>query len=404
MMNRTLNQMAWRNIWRNKTRSLVFMGAALLGFAVALFTLNTMKAIAAQRLRDAINVQTSDVQVHRKGFVDDHELTYTLPQADALITRLRQTSGVAVVAKRLVVNGVVTAPDNNLVGEIKGVVPRDENRLSVLGDFLVEGGPLTDDGRSPILISRRTADKLHVRLKSKLVITVKAANGDLAGGVFRVVGIFATPSTPFDENTVLVRYNDLAALTGVTAPHELAVKLTNPSQLAEVKAAINAGMPAGTQLDDWKVLLPELFAFDGFINMVGILFTLIISLGLGFSLMNTMNMIVAERTRELGMLRAIGQSRWSVFRMLIAECVLMMLIGAIGGVLLGTVFIGLAARYGIRISEGLGMLGIRPVMYPTLDPALLFVILGLATLLTLLISLVPASRILRLNLAQALKQ
>lgn len=383
------------------------MGAALLGFAMALFTLNTMKAIAAQRLRDAINVQTSDLQLHRKGFADDHELTYTLPKVDALIARLRQTPGVAAIAKRLVVNGVVTAPDNNLVGEIRGVVPRDENRLSVLDDFLTEGGPLTDEvrnliGRNPILISRRTADRLHVRLKSKLVITLKAANGDLAGGVFRVTGIFATPSTPFDENTVLVRYNDLATLAGVSAPHELAIKLIDPNQLAVVKESIGATLPANLQLDDWKALLPELFAFDGFINMVGVLFTLIISLGLGFSLMNTMNMIVAERTRELGMLRAIGQSRWSVFRMLVVEALLMMLSGAFGGVLLGTIFIGLAARYGIRISEGLGMLGIRPVMYPAFDPALLVVVLGLATLLTLLISLIPASRVLRLNLAQAL--
>lgn len=92
-------------------------------------------------------------------------------------------------------------------------------------------------------------------------------------------------------------------------------------------------------MNNWKELLPELNAFDALINMVGVLFTIIVILGLGFSLMNIMNMIVQERTHEIGMLRAIGQSKFKVFSMLLNEAGVLMMIGAVSGILFGYVSI-----------------------------------------------------------------
>ena len=396
-------QLAWKNIWRNKTRSTVFITATVLGFAMALFTLNTMKAISQQRLDDAINLQTSDIQIHRTGFMSNKEVTYTLPDAEWVITQIKSVPGVEAVAERISSNAVIASPENTIAGEIKGVVPQQEEKISVLSDFLIEGEMLNQEQKLPILISKKTADKLKVKLNGKVVVTLQAAGGEITGGAFRVQGIFATPSTPFDEGTVVVRYDDLKQLAGIDAPHELAIKIADPSNLSEIQANIDNQLSDIYQVNDWKYLLPELFAFDSFINMVGVLFTIIIMLGLGFSLMNTMNMIVQERTQELGMLRAIGQGRWSVFAMLMKEAGLMMLIGAIGGILLGVVFVTMASRHGISISQGLDFLGIRPVIYPTLNVGLLMTIIGLATIITLIIATFPASKALRIQPQEALR-
>ena len=396
-------QLAWKNIWRNKTRSTVFITATVLGFAMALFTLNTMKAISQQRLNDAINLQTSDIQIHRAGFISNKEVTYTLPDAERVITQIKSVPGVEAVAERISSNAVIASPENTIAGEIKGVVPQQEEEISVLSDFLVEGKMLSQAQKLPILISKKTADKLKVKLNGKVVVTLQAAGGEITGGAFRVQGIFATPSTPFDEGTVVVRYDDLKQLVGIDAPHELAIKIADPSNLAEIQANIDNQLSDIYQVNDWKYLLPELFAFDSFINMVGVLFTIIIMLGLGFSLMNTMNMIVQERTQELGMLRAIGQGRWSVFAMLMKEAGLMMLVGAIGGISLGVVFVTMAFRHGISISQGLNFLGIRPVIYPTLNAGLLMTIIGLATIITLIIATFPASKALRIQPQEALR-
>ena len=396
-------KLAWRNIWRNKTRTTVFLLAAFFGFAMALFTLNLMKSISQQRLDDAKNLQTSDLQIHKMGFQDDKDITLFIPNAENVIQKVKENANVDVVAKRISTNAVAASPENSIGCEIKGVEPTTEREISVVQDFLVEGSYLSTDMRMPILISKKTADKLKLKLKSKIIITLKNTQEEIVGGSFRVAGIFATPSTPFDENTVIVNYTDLQELGSISEPQEIAIKLKDPTKLIETQSGIQETLSAEYEVNNWKELLPELNAFDAFINMVGVLFTIIVILGLGFSLMNIMNMIVQERTHEIGMLRAIGQSKFKVFSMLLNEAGVLMMIGAVSGILFGYVLILIASKVGVPISSGLDMLGIRPVMYPKLNPEIMIMVIVIAKILTLAIASIPAYRAMRIKPNAALR-
>uniref|UniRef100_UPI00404972B5 ABC transporter permease n=1 Tax=Flavobacterium sp. TaxID=239 RepID=UPI00404972B5 len=390
-------KLAWRNIWRNKTRTTVFLLAAFFGFAMALFILNLMKSISQQRLDDAKNLQTSDLQIHKMGFQDDKDITLFIPNAENVIQKVKENANVDVVAKRISTNAVAASPENSIGCEIKGVEPTTEREISVVQDFLVEGSYLSTDMRMPILISKKTADKLKLKLKSKIIITLKNTQEEIVGGSFRVAGIFATPSTPFDENTVIVNYTDLQELGSISEPQEIAIKIKDPTKLIETQSGIQETLSAEYEVNNWKELLPELNAFDAFINMVGVLFTIIVILGLGFSLMNIMNMIVQERTHEIGMLRAIGQSKFKVFSMLLNEAGVLMMIGAVSGILFGYVLTLIASKVGVPISSGLDMLGIRPVMYPKLNPEIIIMVIVIAKILTVAIASIPAYRAMRIK-------
>ena len=390
-------KLVWRNIWRNKTRTTVFLLAAFFGFAMALFALNLMKSISQQRLDDAKNLQTSDLQIHKMGFQDDKDITLFIPNAENVIQKVKENANVDVVAKRISTNAVAASPENSIGCEIKGVEPTTEREISVVQDFLVEGSYLSTDMRMPILISKKTADKLKLKLKSKIIITLKNTQEEIVGGSFRVAGIFATPSTPFDENTVIVNYTDLQELGSISEPQEIAIKIKDPTKLIETQSGIQETLSAEYEVNNWKELLPELNAFDAFINMVGVLFTIIVILGLGFSLMNIMNMIVQERTHEIGMLRAIGQSKFKVFSMLLNEAGVLMMIGAVSGILFGYVLTLIASKVGVPISSGLDMLGIRPVMYPKLNPEIIIMVIVIAKILTVAIASIPAYRAMRIK-------
>ena len=390
-------KLVWRNIWRNKTRTTVFLLAAFFGFAMALFALNLMKSISQQRLDDAKNLQTSDLQIHKMGFQDDKDITLFIPNAENVIQKVKENANVDVVAKRISTNAVAASPENSIGCEIKGVEPTTEREISVVQDFLVEGSYLSTDMRMPILISKKTADKLKLKLKSKIIITLKNTQEEIVGGSFRVAGIFATPSTPFDENTVIVNYTDLQELGSISEPQEIAIKIKDPTKLIETQSGIQETLSAEYEGNNWKELLPELNAFDAFINMVGVLFTIIVILGLGFSLMNIMNMIVQERTHEIGMLRAIGQSKFKVFSMLLNEAGVLMMIGAVSGILFGYVLTLIASKVGVPISSGLDMLGIRPVMYPKLNPEIIIMVIVIAKILTVAIASIPAYRAMRIK-------
>lgn len=390
-------KLAWRNIWRNKTRTTVFLLAAFFGFAMALFALNLMKSISQQRLDDAKNLQTSDLQIHKMGFQDDKDITLFIPNAENVIQKVKENANVDVVAKRISTNAVAASPENSIGCEIKGVEPTTEREISVVQDFLVEGSYLSTDMRMPILISKKTADKLKLKLKSKIIITLKNTQEEIVGGSFRVAGIFATPSTPFDENTVIVNYTDLQELGSISEPQEIAIKIKDPTKLIETQSGIQETLSAEYEVNNWKELLPELNAFDALINMVGVLFTIIVILGLGFSLMNIMNMIVQERTHEIGMLRAIGQSKFKVFSMLLNEAGVLMMIGAVSGILFGYVLTLIASKVGVPISSGLDMLGIRPVMYPKLNPEIIIMVIVIAIIFTVAIASIPAYRAMRIK-------
>lgn len=389
--------LAWKNIWRNKTRTTVFLLAAFFGFAMALFTLNLMKSISQQRLDDAKNIETADLQIHREGFQQSKDITLSIPDADDIIESVSKIENIEVVSKRISSEAVASSPENSIGCEIKGVIPEREKKLSVLDDFLVEGTYLDNTSKNQILISKKTADKLNLKLKSKIIVTLKAINGEIVGGSFRVAGVFATPSTPFDEGTVIVGYEDLQKLSGATEPQEIAIKLEEPAYFLESQEAISTILNDGVEVNNWKTLLPELNAFDGFINMVGFIFTIIVILGLGFSLMNIMNMIVQERTREIGMLRAIGQSKWKIYSMLLREAGALMMIGAVSGILFGCVLIAIISNTGISVSSGLDMLGIRPVIYPKLNPEILVMVIVIAKILTLVITSIPALKAMKIK-------
>lgn len=397
-------KLAWKNIWRNRTRSIIFICAALFGIALAIFALNLMKSISEQRLEDAISIQTGHLQIHRPGFTDDREVTLFLEKHEYIRTGLSSVAGIEAFSERIVTNAMMASPENSLVGEVKGIRPEEETKISVLESYLIAGKWFDTELRSPALISSYMAEKLNLELHSKFILTLKNASGEIEGGAFRISGIFKTPNTPFDESTVLVIYDNLAEIADVHFPHEMALKLADPEQLKTVRQEVKEKLGQQYEVSDWKELLPELHAFSGFTDMVGMLFTIIILLGLGFGLLNTMNMIVQERTREIGMLRAIGQSRLAVFSLLMKEAGLMMLIGSILGVILGVLIVSFASSIGIDLGDGFGTLGIRDTIYPELHWEQLVMMMVMATVLTLIIAAIPAYKAFNIDPSEALKE
>lgn len=396
-------RLAWKNIWRNKTRSIIFMGAAFFGLALAVFTINLMKGIAAQRLDDAISIQTGHLQVQQKSFNTYREIDQYIDQPEEVVRILKDQDQVVAITERMVLEAVLTTPENTTIAQVTGVEPEIDQNFSALDDYIIDGSYLKSDMPNPILISKKTADRLKLRLKSKVIVTLKSISGEIVGGAFRVSGIFETPNTPYDENNALVRFHDLNTLSGVTEPHEIAILLSDKSQVNAMQQVLSNNLPQGNEVYAWSTLLPELYAFNGFTEAVSMLFTIIILLGLGFGLLNTMNMIVQERTREIGMLRAIGQSRLSIFFLLVKESGMLMLTGSIGGILLGILIVTITAHTGISLGAGFAALGIRAIIYPVVVWPMIVMVCVLATVLTIVISIFPAIKALRIKPQSALR-
>lgn len=396
---------SWRNIWRNHGRSLVVIFSIAIGIWVLIFTYGFMNSFMDGYVKNQVKYETSHIQIHNPTFKTDYEIKYTIENGRTILEELRNSGDFKAISHHSLCNGMITSPRKASGIRIKGVVPEEQLKLLNLDSFLIEGAYFEGVKRNPIIIGYKTAEKLKIKLKSKVVLTFQDVNGQIVAGAFRVCGIVKTPSLTYNEMTAIVKMDDLNRLLGIGEEfHEIAMLARgNVDELAKEKALENKY--ENLLVESWMELAPELEYFQkssGY--MLGIL-QVIIMIALVFGIINTMLMSVLERFRELGMIMAIGMNKRRVFSMIMLETLFLALVGSPLGLLLSIFTMYLMGEYGIDLSnysEGLEMYGYDHILYPFVQTeSYVRVIIGV--FVTAIIGAVyPAWKAIKLKPAEAL--
>ena len=184
------------------------------------------------------------------------------------------------------------------------------------------GNFFENDRKNAIVISKALATELNAKLKSKIVLTFQDFNGEITGAAFKVAGIFKTDNNPWDKMHVFVKNKDLRRIIELpeNQSHEIVVLLDDYEQAVSKAQEFQMKYP-DTKVEDWAEISPYLSLMSGYMDTMMGLFMAIILGALGFGIVNTMLMVVLERTRELGMLMAIGMTRRRVFVMIMLETI-----------------------------------------------------------------------------------
>jgi ABC-type lipoprotein release transport system permease subunit len=232
-------------------------------------------------------------------------------------------------------------------------------------------------------------------------------SGEIVYGAFRIVGIFKTSDSVFDESNVFVLREDLAELTGFAdnTASELIVRV-EPREAGDAVAAQLAAAHPELLVRSWRELAPALQLAADFGGIFGIGFLAIILTALGFGIINTMLMVVMERTREIGMLMALGMARGGVFWMLLYETAFLSMVGGISGLILSVALLAWLSRVGVSMqawAEGLAAFGYEAVVYPEVSTVFYFQVAGMVLLTAFLASIYPARRALKLLPAEAIR-
>ncbi|MCA6404633.1 MAG: ABC transporter permease [Cytophagales bacterium] len=400
--------LAWRNVWRNKMRSLLIMASMAIGLFAGIFVLALYEGMLRARVRTVIDTEVAHLQIHHPKFKDDYDPAMILPDQEQVMRSLDQLKSINHIAYRSIAQGMLATATGSAGVQINGILTEQENLVSQLDKKIRDGKGLMVNKKNAIVVGRKLADKMKLKVGSKLVLTFTDKESNITSGAFRVVGIYKTNNTPLDERNVFVNKAVLNSYLNLgEASHEVAIILHNDEDVQTVKQRLQQQLPTYA-VESWKENSPETDLMVSTINQYSSIIIIIIMLALAFGIINTMLMSVLERSREIGMLPALGMNRLRVFVLILSETVLLTVVGVPLGLLSSWLVVNYLSAAGIDISSFSGAamsgFGFSSIIYPrfpiTQLPEVMLIVIGTA----LIASLFPSLKAIKLQPADALRQ
>jgi ABC-type lipoprotein release transport system permease subunit len=372
-------KMAWRNIWRNWRRTAIAIVAIVLGLILLIFMDAAIEGSDQATYGNAVRLYGGNIQVHAPGFRDRAQRLPLLPiaNADEVVQAAQNNPEVIAAAKRINTGGIISSPEGSFPVTISGIEPEVEAPVSLMAENLTDGRFLTSEDGDAIVIGRGMADLLGVSVGDRVTLLGRRLDESMRRSAMTVVGIYSLGTPEAEKVTVLINLPQAQTLYNLRNQEtEVAISLAKVGQEATLIPSLQTLLP-NYEVDSWDTLRPELqevLAIKSvFVTIFGLIVLLIASIGI----LNLMLMAVFERTREMGVLQALGMKGRQLMGLFMLEGMMIGAVGAVIGCVLGWALVWLVAQVGIDLSYAEGMGEITALMGDRLYPAV-----GLNTIIT----------------------
>jgi len=403
-------RIALRGIARNPRRTALTLGALASGLAAYLFLGALAQGFYLQMRDNATDLVAGHMQFEVRGFRDDYDATLRLADPERLLAAIRASTGVAAATPRVQAQAMMSSPKQTEPVMLYGVDPEREPRVTRLHRFMRVGEYLSTAGRNEVVIGRKLAERLKIRLGDKIVATAPAADGSFGQAALRVRGIFETDNDLLDRNTVFVGLP--AARELVAVPDGVTSVVVRLNDLADTGPASTRleSLPraANEQLVTWEQMLPEVVQMLKVLQINLVVVLVVVFVIVALSVTNTLLMAVLERRREFGMQLALGTEPREIVRTVLYESLVLGTLGLFAGFLLGAAIVGYYHTFGFDLTayaSGMkAMPGMTGIVYPTLVAGEVWLPVVALFVTSLAAALYPAWRAARLDPVLAMRR
>ena len=402
---KTLLKIAWRNVWRQRRRT--FLIAAAMGVIMSLLVLFDGVIVGFEQsiYGNAIQLLGGNIQVHAPGYNEATGDNPLLPLADpdGIVRVAESHPNTVAAAKRIITGGLVTNREGAFSVSIVGVETDKESRISPVAENISVGRYLNPDDGDMIVIGQGLATAMDITVGDRIIMAGGALHDQTRQRTMTVVGIFDVGVPSVEKSTIYLSLAEAQSLFGLDGQvTEVVVSLKQIGQEPPVVAQINQQMP-GYEVDTWVNSMPELKQTMDMKTSVMDIFGVIMLAVAAIGILNLLTMAVFERTREIGILSAIGMKSGRIMLMFFAESSLL----AVGGILIGLVLGGLMVYYGTVQGFFIGNLGMTGIMlgdtiYAQLTVSDTITLTIMAFIVSLLAALYPAIMAARMEPVNAL--
>ena len=330
-------KLAWRNIWRNKRRSLLTLGAICFATFASIAMRGVQHGTYAINIKYAVRLFSGYLQIQKEGYNDNPSLNKAFGNVKALEKKLSELKIVKGYAPRIYADGLVSYKDNSFGAGIFGVDPQKEKSVITFMSRLNEGRFFTSDTSNNIVIGYKLLENLKAHIGDEVVILSQGADGSLGNLKFKIVGTIKSGSSDFDAMGVFMgikKADELLAMYGRV--HAIAISLNNLEDLEPAKEQIKQLLAgSGLTVLTWDELMPDFKQSIEFDNVSGILYLAILVIIVAFGILNTVLMSVTERFKEFGITLAIGMPQVKLMHLVLIETIFITLIGVLLGNIIG---------------------------------------------------------------------
>ncbi len=329
--------LAWRNVWRNRRRSFLTFLTIMAGCCMILFMRSFQNGSYGQMIEDGIAPLTGHIQVHENGFWKNSTLEYSFMDDPSLLAAIRNFDGVRHVSRRIHAGSLILYGDSSAGAEIIGIEPSNEKEIITLQKYILPPGRfIKDDDAKNIVLGSGIAKNLGVNTGDTVSILSQGFDGSIAADYFMVSGIFRSPNISYNSSVALIHLRQASetfSMQGYVSSY--VVRIDETDETPDVRKKIQAAAGSGLEVMTWDELMPEIMQFIAMDRVSSHLFVFILYLIVAFGILNTIQMSVYERIRELGIMLSIGTRPWRVFAMVMTESFFIAVIGIVAGLLSG---------------------------------------------------------------------
>ncbi len=398
---------AWRNLWRNKRRTSITVTAIVVAVLMSTCMSSMQEGIYSKMIDNVVKFYSGYLQIHNVNYWESKSINDVYEPDDNFYDVLDSIKDIVHYVPRVESFSLISTGENTKGGAIIGVDPEPEDKLSELSRWVSKGNYLknNDDG---ILIAVNLAKNLKVNIGDTLILLSQGYHGATAAGLFPVRGILKFPSPDLNNFGAYIdirKAQDFFSMPGMVT--STAILVENYSDVESVKSELEEKIQNGYSIMTWDEMQPEIVQMIEGDRAGAVIMKAVLYIVVGFGILGTIIMMVAERKRETGITVAIGMQKRKLQSVMFCETLLMGLLGVFFGFLLSVPIIIILLHNPIplpgEISEAYEKFGLEPVIYFGAQARVFVNQVITVFAISLLISLYPVFKIKNLKVADALR-
>ncbi|RCW29817.1 ABC transporter permease [Marinilabilia salmonicolor] len=397
---KSIVKIAWRNLWRNKKRTLITASSIFFGVILSALMGSMQEGSYQKMIENVARFYAGHAQIQHKDYPDNQSINNSFVPSDSLIIRLNHTDGIDMVVPRLESFALASSGNQTEGVMVLGVKPEQEDQMTKLSDKIVEGNYF--NGPSQLLAGKELAENLGISPGDTLVMISQGLHGVSAFGKYPVAGLFSHPNPELNRQLVYLPLDE-AMYFFQAFDHVTSLALVGNSQKAVNKAIpeINQNLEQNLVLRTWQEMFPAILQQIESDRATALIMKLILYLVIGFGILGTVVMLMAERQHELSVMVAVGMYRSKLALMLLLEILWMGVMGVIAGFIGSLPVIAWFASHPVPITgqagEWMKNIGFEPYMFFAWDVGVFLEQMLVVFVLTLLISFYPFVRAFKIS-------